>query len=140
MIDKEITDFFQTASDMYKWKTYQTTTTTSCHAPEKEEFDFDLVVNTRLKLIQHLLLVKGKEYVRDDNPFHNFDVGAAFTGETPEDYLFGLVAKQIISIQDMINDLYEKKEPTVKHVEEKIGDAITYFILLEGLFKRRLNS
>ncbi len=106
--------------------------------PQPKEFNFDIVVNTRLKLIQHLMLVKSKEYVRDDNPFHNFDRGAEYTGETPEDYLYGLMTKHLVSIKDMIDDLYEGKEPSVIHVEEKIGDGINYLMLLEGLFKRRI--
>ena len=125
---------------------YVTTTATTdnyqyfgCDPQQKVQgFDFDRVVEERLAKIKHLMLVKSKEYVRDNNPFHNFDRGAEYTGETPEDYLYGLMTKHLVSIKDMVDDLYEGKDPSIKYLEEKIGDGINYLMLLEGLFKRRI--
>lgn len=128
MSDQEVLDWFLTST----WKVK------SDSQQKVQGSNFDRVVEERLAKIKHLMLIKSKEYVRDDNPFHNFDRGAEYTGETPEDYLYGLMTKHLVSIKDMVDDLYEGKEPSVIHVEEKIGDGINYLMLLEGLFKRRI--
>lgn len=147
-VDSKQANYCQTVSDFPEVNnpSYVTTTATSYHSkgidPSNiKEFNFDEVVEETITSIRKTLLVKGKEYIRNNNPFHNFDVGSDFTGMIPEDYLFALNTKHIASIRDLIEDLYdEEKAINIAQVEEKIGDAITYLILLEGLFKRRLNS
>lgn len=125
---------------------YVTTTATTSNYkyfgcdPQSKEFNFDDVVDARLRKTRELLLHKGKEYIRDDNPFHNFDRGAEMLRCTPERYLINLVSKQIISLLDMINDIDKGIMPTEAMIDEKTGDVGVYNILLEGLLKRRLNS
>jgi len=155
MSDQDVLDWFLTSTWKVKAKQNETCFETdtrkkmysdtgdfyngeASYGKKVQGFNFDKVVEERLEKTKHLMLVKSKEYVRDDNPFHNFDRGAEYTGETPEDYLYGLMTKHLVSIKDMVDDLYEGKEPSVIHVEEKIGDALLYVMLLEGLFKRRI--
>jgi hypothetical protein len=97
----------------------------------QEEFDTNLGI--RLEKIRAVLGVKFKEYVRNDNPLHNFESGARITGETSAKVLDGFLLKHIISYRDILNDLDEGKLPTKERVEEKIGDIINYFILQESL-------
>jgi hypothetical protein len=96
--------------------------------------NFDLTIQNRLDYVKDLLLVKGKEYVRNKDVFHNFNVGAAFTGECREKVLWGFLLKHIISIQDMINDMNNNRDfiPSESLVSEKITDNILYLLLLEA--------
>lgn len=96
------------------------------------------IVTPRLEAIKKTLLQKGEEYIRNDNPFHNFDKGAIRNDTIPEDILWSFMEKHMISLDDIINDIINHKEIYEKEVNEKIGDIICYLILLEGLLKRRL--
>lgn len=138
MKDKEIEEILESLGfrkeDCY---TVNTTITTNY---QSKEFNFDEVVDNRLRKIKEILFIKAKEYIREDNPFHNMDCAANDLNKEPEDALVGMAIKHWISIKDMINDLYEGKVPTEAVIDEKFGDWIVWMILLEGLFKRRLNS
>lgn len=109
--------------------------------------EFNKLVEERCEKIKQVLAKKAGEYTRKDDRHHNFRQGASMFGTTPEQYLMALNGKHLVSIMDMINDI--NQEPNKKYSEvaaeaarammdEKIGDAINYFILLEGLMKERI--
>lgn len=78
--------------------------------------------------IVETLSVKGNEYSSEQNTFHNFIKGSIKRDETPEENLLGLVSKQIVSVDDMVEkDIKFDKEI----IDEKLGDIIKYYILLE---------
>lgn len=47
------------------------------------EFNFDTDIEATLARIKELLLVKGKEYRRNNNPYHNFERGAEIRNKSP---------------------------------------------------------
>ena len=96
------------------------------------------IVAGRLELISKTLLKKGDEYIRNDNPFHNFDKGAIRNSTTPENILRSFMEKHLISLDDIIDDVTNGEDCYEHEINEKIGDIICYLILLEGLLKRRL--
>ena len=57
-------------------------------------------------------------------------------GCTPEKALVGMWTKHIISILDIVDGI-EAKAPADAVIEEKIGDAVNYLILLEAMLKER---
>src|SRR5690606_12356423 len=91
--------------------------------------DFDNVIESTLKSLQDLLVVKGREYRRNNNPFHNFESGSKMTGNTREEVLQGFLLKHLISVNDMRNDIKEGKLPTPEKVEEKYNDILVYFLI-----------
>lgn len=108
---------------------------------QPKEFNFDEVVEETITSLRKTLLIKSKEYQRNGNVFHNFDKGADFTGSEPEDVLWGFCLKHVISIDDLVGDLYDTdKEISLAQVKEKIRDIQVYLCLLEGLFTRRLKD
>lgn len=108
---------------------------------QPKEFNFDEVVEETIISLRKTLLVKAKEYQRNGNVFHNFDKGADFTGSEPEDVLWGFCLKHVISIDDLVGDLYDTdKEISLAQVKEKVRDIQVYLCLLEGLFTRRLKG
>lgn len=98
--------------------------------------DFDQLVERRIEKIRSVLCKKAKEYASDNDRFYNFRAAARKRNTTPADALMGMKVKHEVSIDDLIT---ERIEVTEALIDEKIGDNINYFILLEGLLKERLD-
>lgn len=105
-----------------------------------EEKRFEEIINNTLQEIKELLIIKGKEYRRNNNPFHNFEEGSRKTGLTPEKVLDGMLLKHEISISDLTNDLDNNKVPSEKIVNEKFNDNIVYLLLKKALFMKRIDN
>jgi len=103
-----------------------------------EELAFEKVVDETLNHIRETLIVKGKEYRRNNNPFHNFEVGAIKKSISREKVLDGMLLKHEISIEDMTNDLDNGKLPSESSVNEKFGDNLIYLILKKAMFIDRI--
>jgi len=103
--------------------------------------EFTKIIEKRLEQCLKTQKLKGEEYSRNGNRFHNFKVAARIKGETPEQALFGMYVKHLVSVMDMIEDvvLYGKV-PSEEMLEEKIGDSIIYHLLLEGMFRERMQA
>ncbi len=105
---------------------------------DRKLVDFDKVVADRCEKIHNVLAIKAKEYQRNDNRFHNFEVGADMTGQSALRVLDGFMLKHLISYRDIINDIEQGNMPTEALIDEKFGDIINYFILQEGQIKQML--
>lgn len=101
--------------------------------------DFDKIVDERKKRISAVLQRKAEEYAIDGDRLHNFKAASQITGggKTPEQALWGMAAKHLVSVGDMVDATGKQIYPTMARVDEKIGDLINYLILLEGLFSER---
>ncbi len=100
---------------------------------------FDDVVKERTESIKGVLISKAKEYASDNNRFYNFEEAGRMKGETAEKALYGMQAKHLVSVKKIIDDIEnDGKYPSVELLNEKIGDSINYFILLEGLIKSKI--
>lgn len=98
--------------------------------------EFQQVVEKRLNLIQSVLASKGAEYSPDDNPFHNFDnaTGLSFHKNRTK-VAWEFMVKHLQSIKDMLDKDEKGLTNSEAHIEEKIGDAVNYLILIEGMLK-----
>lgn len=94
-----------------------------------KEKRFDEVVDVFLNSIRETILIKGKEYRREQNPFHNFDIGSQRSGLIREKVLDGFLLKHEISIADITNDLEKGILPKISTLNEKFGDNVIYLIL-----------
>ena len=90
---------------------------------------FEQIVDETLNQIKETLIQKGREYRRNNNPFHNFEEGSKRSGLIREKVLDGMLLKHEISIADMTNDLEKGILPKIETVEEKFGDNLIYLIL-----------
>ena len=98
------------------------------------------IIRSRCSKILLVLDNKAKEYVRNGDRLHNFNRASQMRNIIREKALLGMMDKHTISILDMIDDLDAGKLPTAAMVDEKIGDAINYLILLEMCFKQRIQE
>lgn len=98
--------------------------------------DFNAIVMSRCDQIQKVLTKKAAEYARGDR-LSNFKEAAKIQRTTPEQTCVNFMMKHIVSILDIVHDLDEGKVATQEMVNEKVGDAINYLILLDGLLQDR---
>jgi hypothetical protein len=113
---------------------------------------FNEILDNRIKLMQSVLASKEKEYAENNDRLHNFNRAASMLGVSRESALIGMWTKHIISILDIVNKFdvirlvpKEKRKtihnlPSVAMIEEKIGDAINYLVLLEAMMKEDLEK
>ena len=81
---------------------------------------------------EKVLKDKATEYASDKSRYHNFEVAADLTDETPEKALIGMMLKHVVSVQDIINNAsYIKTDYFI----EKFGDTYNYCLLLMGMLK-----
>lgn len=99
---------------------------------------FENIVEETLNQIRETLIVKGKEYRRNNDPFHNFHVGSQINGLIREKVLDGMLLKHEISIKDLTNDLEFGKLPSIETVNEKFNDNIIYLLIKKAMFYDRI--
>jgi len=91
--------------------------------------EFEKVLETRIELIKSTLSRKAKEYSTDDR-LYNFKRAAEIARTTTEKALFGMFLKHLVSVIDIVEG---KRDFDGQILDEKIGDAINYLILLEAV-------
>ncbi|MEA1998187.1 MAG: hypothetical protein U9N61_02525 [Euryarchaeota archaeon] len=94
--------------------------------------DFSILVCKRNEVSKETLDFKSAVYSSDEDRLSNFKSTGAMKNETPQKALWGMVAKHIIAIQDMIDS---GETPTPKWVDEYLGDAHNYLFLLEAIWR-----
>ena len=105
-----------------------------------KEIRFDIEVQSILQKIQELILVKGKEYRRYNNPYHNFEIASRKKNITPEKALDGFLLKHLVSYDDMLDDIEQGKLPKIEVVEEKFNDIILYFVIQKAMILERIKQ
>jgi hypothetical protein len=96
--------------------------------------EFNAVVESRIEKTRNLLIKKGVEYAGDGDRLYNFKRAAEILRTTPELALWGMFAKHLVSVIDMVEG---RHQVTDKMIDEKIGDMITYLHILEAYFKEK---
>lgn len=97
--------------------------------------EFDKIIENRLCKTKELLLIKSKEYIRNNDPLHNFNVGNRITGKSQLEILDGFMLKHYISYRDLLDDVSKGKEIKIEQIREKIGDLIVYLCIQETMFE-----
>lgn len=101
---------------------------------------FEKILEDRISSTTATLVIKGREYGRNDNPLHNFEIGARIMNVTRERALWGFALKHYVSIMDVLDDLDKSILPTEEVIDEKFGDLINYLILCEASIKARIHE
>ena len=100
--------------------------------------DFRNLLEVRFKKIQDTFTVKQEEYANEVDVFENIKNGVRLSvfNTEPEQVAWSYAAKHLESIISILEKLPEEK-PSEELINEKIGDAINYLIIIEGLLKER---
>jgi len=99
--------------------------------------EFDELLEKRIEKTRKLLCSKGREYASDLDRLHNFKVAGRIADCSSEKALFGFLLKHLVSILDLVEG---RQVLSIDIVDEKIGDAINYLILLEGLWTENIKK
>lgn len=97
--------------------------------------EFNTLLSKRINKIQVVLGTKATEYATNNDRLHNFKVAASEFGGTPEEACKGYMLKHWMSVRDMI---VGERPVTKEMIDEKIGDAVNYLILLEAILTEKL--
>lgn len=99
--------------------------------------EFQELVERRAKLTWKVLVKKGKEYATTDRAMDSFHEQADMSMHSePTSVAWELMVKHLYSVRRMISEYEETGQlPTDYMLDEKIGDAINYLILIEALFR-----
>ena len=76
-----------------------------------------------------LLLIKGEEYRRNNDPYHNFNEGAKRLNVRPMTVLNFFRLKHVISIADLQKDFEQGKEVSKAQINEKYDDILVYTLI-----------
>ena len=82
-----------------------------------------------IERLKTLLLIKGTEYRRNNDPYHNFNEGAKLMNVHPMAVLNFFRLKHIISIADLQKDFEDKKHVSVHQINEKYDDILVYTLI-----------
>jgi hypothetical protein len=98
------------------------------------------VVQRRVQLIKDVLQSKNEEYAGQDDVFKAFTEALPLSfHDTKQAVAWEFMVKHLQSIKLIIEERAKTgKIPDEKLLEEKIGDAINYLILIEGMFKEEM--
>lgn len=98
------------------------------------------VVQRRVQLIQEVLEHKNSEYADKEDVFKAFTESLPLSfHDTKQAVAWEFMVKHLQSIKMIIEAKAKSgKLPDEKLLEEKIGDAVNYLILIEGMFKEDL--
>jgi len=102
--------------------------------------EFKVIFDEIIKELHRKNDVKGNEYARNNDRFHNFRHGALLTNLTLPKYLMSLRSKHEISIIDMVDDIDRNVFHPASLWKEKITDSIMYLILLYAYVKSFLSE
>jgi hypothetical protein len=103
--------------------------------------EFDKLLATRLDKTRATLATKAGEYATDGDRLHNFHTAALCVRRGAAEVCNGFALKHWVSIRDMLDAHIEavtnlgRYRSADDRVDEKIGDAICYLVLLEALLK-----
>jgi len=102
--------------------------------------EFDVIMEQRIVAIRRVLGIKAGEYASSKDRLHNFKAAARLnegliTEDGPAEALMGMLRKHWVSVMD-IASRHNFPDPVPESlIDEKIGDAINYLILLEAVMK-----
>jgi hypothetical protein len=100
---------------------------------------FELLLASVFNRTQNILASKSKEYATDSDVFASFKKGTGFSFHNePEKVAYEYLCKHLESIKNMLNNL--DNPPNKNQINEKLGDAINYLIIIEGLLKERIGD
>ncbi len=108
-------------------------------------FNFQEETDKFLESTLSTMFEKGRDYASVNNFFSNFEqaTGISFC-DTREGVLWHYLTKHLQSIKDMVNVLEVGGKNhghfTKAKVDEKIGDAINYLLILRGMLTERVND
>ena len=94
---------------------------------------FQTILEGRIDAMRKTLASKAKEYAGPTDRLHNFKRAAGLLEGHPAEALQGMLVKHWVSIMDLVANAQSGLHVDV--INEKLGDAVNYLVLLEAILK-----
>ena len=102
-----------------------------------KDADFQVLIRNSFYRSTFILGRKAKEYAPDgEDQLSNFKKAAALQGIRPEQALFGMLTKHLVSLAEMAGDPGDTPFPR-ETWEEKLTDSVNYLLLLEAVIHEK---
>ena len=99
--------------------------------------EFKILLDQTFEKSKKTYNLKMNEYATDIDVFQSFREGVGFSfQDTPEGVAWNYACKHFESIKNIISKVQDEV-PTDEILDEKIGDAINYLIIIKSLIKQR---
>ena len=98
---------------------------------------FDLILQARVEKMITTLGAKAGEYATDKDRLHNFKRAGQLLDCSPERALLGMLVKHLVSVLDIVDNIESGQKVKADLWDEKIGDVVNYYVLLDGLVHER---
>lgn len=104
--------------------------------------DFEKLCKRRYDQSYKVLVEKGKEYATSEDAMESFKSQAELSmHKTPMGIGWELMVKHLYSVRRIVAEHEANlKLPSQEMLDEKIGDAINYLILIEALFSEKIST
>jgi hypothetical protein len=107
--------------------------------------DFNTHLEAAIERTKKVLLKKRVEYNGETEVFHNFNDAAAGISlhNTNVAVAWEYLSKHLQSVRDMVvlvESRDDLKKLTPELLDEKFGDVINYFLLIEGMIREKIKS
>ena len=101
--------------------------------------EFNLLLERRLEQIRSTLVRKAGEYASNTDRLHNFKAAGAMLRSSAAQACLGFMTKHLVSVFDIVQEMDAGviREGRNEQIDEKVGDAINYLILLEAILKEK---
>ena len=87
-----------------------------------EAKQFDKIIKNALARSEKVLLEKSAEYAHEGDRLYNFKAAARHKNETPEKALWGMAAKHLVCVEDLVEGRPEPGQPdTLQSVDKADG-------------------
>lgn len=101
--------------------------------------EFREILDRRIDLMRQVLDSKAADYAKKGDRLHNFRRAATDFPDakacTPAEACVGMMRKHWVSIADLVDSMAAGTPIPVAAIDEKIGDAVNYLVLLEALLR-----
>ena len=97
--------------------------------------EFNRIVERQAELCGVLLGTKGREYAPGFDRLSAFKKAAALQNVTQAQAAFGMLAKHLVSVSDMVND---PDSYDLEKWDEKIGDSINYLLIIRAIVEEEI--
>ena len=95
--------------------------------------EFEEILVARIDKMKMVLGSKAREYASVTDRLHNFKAAGRVLNISSADALMGMLSKHLVSVMDIIMAVNAGGVVPIGMLDEKIGDTINYFVLLEAL-------
>ncbi len=101
------------------------------------EEEFESFFKKRIEKCKATLLKKSEEYSAENDKMRNFNVVARMMNMTPQQVAFMFMMKHFESVYEIVMN---EKEVTLEMWDEKMGDLMNYFFLIDAMMQKELED